>query len=155
MRVPLRAAPKPASAGQSLVEFALVLPVLMLMMLGILDLGRAVYAYSTISNSAREAARLAIVDQTQGVNCAIQTVECEAAEHAANLGIAPDDVEVAFRRPDDPNDPSNTCNPREINCVAVVTVPYDYTAATPLIGNLVGTIEMSSTAMLPIERVSP
>ena len=49
--------------GQALVEMAIVLPVLLIILLGIFDFGRAIYAFNTISNSAREAARLAIVDQ--------------------------------------------------------------------------------------------
>lgn len=50
-----------SECGQSLVEFALILPVLMLMLVGTLDFGRVVLANDTISNAAREAARYAIV----------------------------------------------------------------------------------------------
>jgi len=42
--------------GQSLVEFSLCLPVLMLLLLGIFDLGRAFNAHIVITNSAREGA---------------------------------------------------------------------------------------------------
>lgn len=138
-----------------MVEFALVLPILILLMMGILDIGRAVYAYSTVSNSAREGARVAIVNQTVGTNCAVRTVECEVVGHATGLGITPANVTVSFRNPDDPNDATNVCNPRQINCIAVVTVRYSFTAATPLIGNIIGNITMGSTAMLPIERKFP
>ena len=51
--------------GQGLVEFALVFPVFILLLFGILDLGRAVYAYNTIGDAAREGARVAIVNQIQ------------------------------------------------------------------------------------------
>lgn len=47
--------------GQALVEFALTLPVLILLLVGIIDFGRAVWAVSVVSNAAREAARYAIV----------------------------------------------------------------------------------------------
>lgn len=40
--------------GVSVVEFALIAPVLLLLLVGILDLGRAVNAYVTVSNAARE-----------------------------------------------------------------------------------------------------
>ena len=46
-----------SSSGQSLVEFALILPVLILMLIGTFDLGRVVWANDTVSNAAREAAR--------------------------------------------------------------------------------------------------
>ena len=54
---------RPASRGQSLVEFALVFPVVALLIFGLVDLGRAVYAYSTIANAARQGARVAAVNQ--------------------------------------------------------------------------------------------
>jgi Flp pilus assembly protein TadG len=43
--------------GQSMVEFALVIPVMVLLIAGIFDLGRAFYAAITITNAAREGAR--------------------------------------------------------------------------------------------------
>lgn len=50
------------SSGQSLVEFALVLPIFLLMIFGIIDLGRFVYMNSTVSQAAREATRVASVE---------------------------------------------------------------------------------------------
>ena len=52
------------SRGQALVEFALALPVLLVIFMGLFDFGRAVFAYNSLSNAAREGARVAIVDQT-------------------------------------------------------------------------------------------
>jgi hypothetical protein len=43
--------------GQSLVELALVLPLLILLLSGMVDLGRAFYGYISITNGAREGAR--------------------------------------------------------------------------------------------------
>src|SRR5437870_2601945 len=45
--------------GQSLVEFALALPVLLLLLLGLADFGRAFYYTSTIANAARVGAEYA------------------------------------------------------------------------------------------------
>jgi Flp pilus assembly protein TadG len=45
--------------GAAAVEFALVLPVLLLVMCGIVDFGRAYNAQVTLTQSAREGARLA------------------------------------------------------------------------------------------------
>ena len=47
--------------GQGLAEFALVLPVFLLMLLGMVDIGRAVWANNAVANAAREAARYASV----------------------------------------------------------------------------------------------
>ncbi len=47
--------------GQGLVEIALVLPIFILIVLGTIDFGRAIYIYSVLANGAREGARYAIV----------------------------------------------------------------------------------------------
>lgn len=46
------------SSGQSLVELTLVLPILILILAGTLDLGRLLESYVTLTNAAREGARL-------------------------------------------------------------------------------------------------
>jgi Flp pilus assembly protein TadG len=46
--------------GQSMVEFAVLAPVFFLLLLGTIDLGRAVYIYNTISDAAREGTRAAV-----------------------------------------------------------------------------------------------
>jgi len=46
--------------SQALIEFALVSPVLLLLIFGIIDIGRAVFYYDTINHAAREGARVAV-----------------------------------------------------------------------------------------------
>jgi hypothetical protein len=46
------------TAGQSMVEFALILPLLVLFLVGIFDLGRAFFSYIAITNAAREGTRV-------------------------------------------------------------------------------------------------
>jgi len=48
--------------GQDLVEFALVFPLLFLILFGVIDLGRIFHASISISNAAREGARYATLD---------------------------------------------------------------------------------------------
>jgi hypothetical protein len=47
--------------GQALVEFALVIPLFLAIVFGIIDLGRGVWAADTAAHAASEAARFAIV----------------------------------------------------------------------------------------------
>lgn len=131
--------------GQTLVEFALILPVFVLVMLGVLDLGRAVFAYHTINNSAREAVRVAIVNQNTTV------ITDEAISQGVGLGLTASDVDITFL--DGSYGDTAPCNiaPR-FGCVAEIEVSYDYTAVTPIIGSLVGTIEMAGSTRQPIER---
>lgn len=49
------------SLGQALVETALILPLFLAMLMGIVDMGRAVWATTSLASAAREAARYAIV----------------------------------------------------------------------------------------------
>lgn len=53
-------------AGQSLVEFALALPVLLLILLGLADFGRAFYYTTAISNAARAGAEYAAKNAGSG-----------------------------------------------------------------------------------------
>jgi len=48
--------------GQGLIEFALIMPVLLLMIMGIIDFGRMFYIYSAASNAVREAVRVGSTD---------------------------------------------------------------------------------------------
>src|SRR5690606_28743161 len=59
---------KHRTRGQALTEFALVMPVLMLLMLGIIDFGRALFGYAMASNSLRQALRNAEVFGYNGVD---------------------------------------------------------------------------------------
>jgi hypothetical protein len=44
-------------SGQSLIEYMLVFPLAFFMLTGLLDLGRGIFYYSSLSNAVREAAR--------------------------------------------------------------------------------------------------
>lgn len=46
--------------SQALIEFALVSPVLLLLLFGIVDIGRAIFYYDTLNHAAREGARTAV-----------------------------------------------------------------------------------------------
>jgi Flp pilus assembly protein TadG len=50
--------------GQALVEFALVAPILLLLILGMVDFARAWSAYEIITYQARQGARMAVVDNS-------------------------------------------------------------------------------------------
>jgi TadE-like protein len=58
--------PDPRSQrSQALIEFALVSPVLLLLLFGIVDIGRAVFYYDTLNHAAREGARTAVRASSQ------------------------------------------------------------------------------------------
>jgi Flp pilus assembly protein TadG len=51
--------------GQSLVELALALPVVLLLGLAVADVGRAFFYHEAVSNAARQALRIAVLDIQQ------------------------------------------------------------------------------------------
>ena len=51
--------------SQALIEFALISPVLLLLLFGIIDIGRAVFYYDTLTHAAREGARTAVEASTR------------------------------------------------------------------------------------------
>lgn len=74
------------SIGQNLVEFAIIFPILILIIIFIFDLGRAVILYSVLSNASREGARFGIIyaaqnpEENEGqVYTALSSRVCERA----------------------------------------------------------------------------
>jgi Flp pilus assembly protein TadG len=132
--------------GQSLVEFALIFPIFILVLVGLFDLGRAVFAYNTISNASRESVRVAIVNQTSA------DVQGEALKQAVSLGLAPADVTITYV---DPSGTGTCSSPYGLGCLATVTVQYAYSAATPVISQIIGPFTMTATTQMPVERTCP
>jgi hypothetical protein len=57
---------RPRSRGQALVEFSIALIPFMLLLMGVVDLGRAIYALNATSEAAREIARVTSVHECNG-----------------------------------------------------------------------------------------
>ena len=139
--------------GQSMVEFALVLPIFLLIVLGLVDLGRAVFAYTSITNAVREAGRLAIVNQdTTLINQRGREQTAVAESTAPNLTILFKEVT--------PNvDPATnaTCNPIRIGCLAVITYETTFTPITPIVGRVVfpSGVTLRAKTVLPVEFICP
>ncbi len=55
------------SRGMQLVEFAVLLPILLLLVFGIIDFGRGYFSWLIITNGAREGARAAAVGKPEDV----------------------------------------------------------------------------------------
>lgn len=159
--------PGSSQRGQSLAEFALAFPIIVLLLLGIFDMGRAVFAFNTVSNAARVGARVAAVNQlappTSNTSC-IESMPVEdtseptwspqacAAAAASGLGLRPSDVTISYNTPPGTN---LACATLHVGCIASVTVTYGWSAITPVIGGMLGPISISSTSQIPIERVFP
>jgi hypothetical protein len=128
-----RLRPGERSAGQSMAEFALVLPVFVLVLVALFDLGRGVFAYNTLTNAAREGARLAIVNQD------IPLIVRRAKSQTQIVELNDPSVTVAFYQMQENGEPDldNPCNLVAVGCLAVVGFEATYQPITPLIANIV------------------
>jgi hypothetical protein len=137
--------------GQSLVEFALILPVFMLLVFGILDGGRAILTYNQVAQGTRNVARVA------SVSCFSTPTRCSTAsgtpigdEMAEQVGaLGPVTWALACIDP--------VTNTTVQNCTAgdIVRVHADVTVAliTPLIAQaLGGTMNVESTSEATISQ---
>lgn len=79
--------------GQALVEFALVLPILLLLVLGIIDFGRAWNLHQTITDAAREGARRAVVYDPAVTQDTVMNV---IREKIALVGFNPNAATITF-----------------------------------------------------------
>ena len=123
--------------GQSLVEFALILPLFMLIVLGVFDFGRAIYAYSALHNAAREGASYGAVHPCD--NAGITNMD---QQMAAGLG---EGISVTLTI-----DYSGVGAPIRIK----VQVVFRFKAVTPLIGSFLssdGSIALTSQSHHHIE----
>lgn len=158
----------PRSRGQALVEFAFVFPVIALMAFAFIDIGRAVFAYNTLTEAARQGVRVAVVNQLDPddgpwlcqSNRPVQVADdpdwtwrgC-AVSSGATIGVQPADVSIAYSTPVGTD---LVCAPRlNVGCIVTVTVTAKFTPITPVAGILIGPIDMSSTSEMPLERLFP
>lgn len=77
-------------SGQELVEFALILPLLVLILLGIFEFGIAGFTYNTVANAAREVARYGVIHPNQS------EIDLYIDENLPRwtIGMHADDIEV-------------------------------------------------------------
>ncbi len=129
------------ACGQSLLEFALVVPVLMLLVVGTFDLGWAVYARNAIANSAREGARVGIIQSRSDAE-----IRTQVKNTAAALGLT--DAQIVISPVGSSSDPY-----RDHRVYLTVTVNYTYHPLTPVIGGLFSTggIPLSSSSTMVVE----
>jgi hypothetical protein len=93
--------------GQSATEFALALPILLLVILGLLEVGRAVFMYAAVVNASREAVRYATAygvnesDVLQYRNCA--EIRNTAKEVAFLLPLEDENIVIEYDTGPDPD----------------------------------------------------
>ena len=72
--------------AQSLVEFALIVPMLLILVFGIIDFGMGLRAYISVTSATREGARFAIVGNAPGTFTSGGAGECNGTTTTTTVG---------------------------------------------------------------------
>jgi Flp pilus assembly protein TadG len=123
--------------GQTAVEFALMAPILIALLLGIIQVGLAFHNYVTLTDAARAGARKAIVLRFQGgkIDDAKAAVYASASDlNASQLGVNVTDPDWGT--------PGST---------VTVTATYPYTIDIPLLGLTLASGNLTATAKEQLE----
>jgi Flp pilus assembly protein TadG len=139
MKRPPRGGRGARDRGAAAVEFALCLPLLLLIVFGIIDFGRALNAQITLTQAAREGVRLAALGYS---NAAIQ-----ARADAAAPGLSGLSVTIAANCPAGAGPTAN----------AEVDVSYSFSFITPVgaIAGMFGGSGFGSPIVLTAQGVMP
>ena len=131
--------------GQSLVEFALSAPVVLLMVLFGVDFGRVFLGWVSLTNAARAAANFAAINPT-----AWGTIPNLAAQAEFVNRINAETSGINCTLPAELPDPSFP-NGSALGSPAVVSLTCRFSLITPIIGSIIGSsIPVSVTATFPI-----
>jgi hypothetical protein len=144
--------PRRRHRGQSLVEFALVTPILLLIFAGAADLGRAFYAYVAIENAAKEGAlfgsRIPLCDDA-GAGCAnpnnvVWHVRNELEDqgvHNPNGSPLTPTVQCLA-----PNGSARNLRDCAEGDTYEVGLSYPFRLLTPILGSVVGDLDLRSVS---------
>lgn len=119
--------------GQSIVEFALIVPLLLIFVMAIIEFGFMFNAYLTISNASREAARLgALGESNSAIELRVNTVSGQLDETRIDVTVSP----VSRSRGD----------------MLTVNVTYDYQLITPIISSMLSPfVNLESETVMRVE----
>ena len=128
--------------AQALVEFALVLPILLLLILGVMDFGRLFYTKMVLTNAAREGANYLAYfpeDANNGYVLTFETIDDEA--NSSNVEVVEADVTYT--------DCCTRGEPVEVTITKTMDLVFDNILQT--FGLLGGPVQLSSTVKMMVQ----
>jgi hypothetical protein len=133
---------KPArrESAQGIVEFALVLPLLLLVMLGLIEVGRLLFTFSVVFSSVREAARYGSAAGDVG-NYVPHYLDCNGIRAAAKrlgsmAGVQDQHITISYDHGPNTSTFANTCPPSvpvQLGDRIVVQITAYYQPLLPLV----------------------
>lgn len=123
--------------GQSVIEFALVLPLLLLVLFGITEFGRAWMTVSILTSAAREGCRLAVVTAPD-----VPAVTARVTDVCNSAGVTPASITIT---PPAANDPTRRVTVTVVSNFRII--PGD------ILGTFSGTIPLRATSVMRHESI--
>ena len=116
--------------GAAAVEFALVVPILLVVLFGIIDFGFAINRYSIVNNAAREGVREASLGASEA------EIRAAVTRGLSDLGGSYT-FDVGCKKPDGTTSCTSWTNGQESGGIAEVKVDFTHDWITP-IGDIIG-----------------
>lgn len=126
--------------GQAMVEFALILPIFLLILCGIIDFGWLFYNQLSLNNACREGARYAVVNTAEGADtqAIINHIENTTTTVFANDGVR---IDIEYTSPGDPTQGD-----------IKVALEADISFFTPVLSTIMGKEKtITSTVIMRVE----
>lgn len=121
--------------GQSMVEMAIILPVLLLILFAIFEFGRILGAYMLIHDLARDGVRYGVVGMSD------QSIKDHIMEHDSFLSISSDDINI-------------TPSIRSLGSALTVGIDYEIEIITPIISSIVpNPINLRAEYVMRVEKL--
>ncbi len=126
--------------GQAMVEFALILPIFLLILCGIIDFGWLFYNQLSLNNACREGARYAVVNTAEDAStqAIINHIGNTTTTVFANDGV---DIKIEYSSPNDPTAGDIT-----------VSMEAEISFFTPVLSTVLGKEKtITSTVIMKVE----
>ena len=136
-------------AGQALVEFALVMPIFLLIVLGVIEVSRAVWQENTLAYAAREGTRYAIVHGSAGDPVAFPGSHQAVIDTVRRAALGVPNVDVVVSWPDPKG--ATACYDRGCRVVVEASANFVPLPSQYLTGGIFS-IRLRAGSMLVIQR---
>jgi Flp pilus assembly protein TadG len=131
--------------GAAMVEFAIVLPLLLMLLFGIIEMGVLLYNQAMITNASREGARAGIVYSSPNritTGEILTVVQNYSSGHMITFG-APVNTSTVI--------PSGGCVNAGDSLTVTVTYPYSFLVLPNFVTSLAGTLTLTAQTIMRCE----
>lgn len=146
--------------GQALAEFAMVIPIFLLLLFAIVDVARYVYTQNALSNMAREAARVSAVESRPACAQAARDACANSIARTRITGVglkagsattgSPAAVGVFVECRAQSNLALVSISACKSNDILKVRLNSDFTLVTPLVSSFLSTLALSGEAQVTV-----